>query len=346
MGLQRTIVETGPLLDPKGRLRESGFSWIPRLEYERAAVRAAPWRLKEWDFYQISDRDICMQFTIGHASYMGQASFTLFELSGGARSSISITKLLPFGRMGLPSSSGAGLSCESRESRIAFEVEPGKRSLSCRMRDPRGGTEIEASVELEEAGPEGMTIATPFAQSPRDFYYNTKLSGMRARGYASIKEVGGRRAERRYELKEEAFGILDWGRGVWPYRHEWLWSSGASTIDGRTFSFNLGRGFGDTSKATENAFFYDGRGCKLGDVSIEREREDYLSPWRFASDDGRLELRLSPVFDNHTSTKLLFVNNDCHQVFGRFDGLATLDDGRKLRIEGLNGFCEHARNRW
>jgi hypothetical protein len=351
VGVQREIGETGPLLDGRGRLRESGFSWEPRLGYERSAVRAAPWRLKEWDFYQILDRDICMQFTIGHASYMGQASFTLFELSGGARNSLSIMRLLPFGSMGLPSSPDIGLSCESGPSRISFKVERGKRLLSCNMRDPRKGIEIEASVELEEEGRGGITIATPFAESPRDFYYNTKLCGMRAQGYASIRGSGSRESERRYELGEGASGLLDWGRGVWPYRHEWYWGSASgrahlADAEAKDFGLNIGCGFGDTSQASENAFFYDGRACKLGEVRIERDGDDYLAPWRFSSDDGRLELTLSPRFDNHTSTKLLFVDNDCHQVFGRFDGRAILDDGRELLIEGLNGFCEHARNRW
>jgi hypothetical protein len=231
--MQREITERGSLLDDRGRLRERGYSWAPMLAYERRSIRSAPWRVKEWDFYQVADRDVCMQFTIGHASYFGLASFTLFELGGGARYSKSITKLLPFATMGLPASPDRGLSCEGEGSRIGLEVGDGTRRLSCSMKDPRGG-EIEASVELDDHGLDSMTIATPFRESPRDFYYNTKISGMHARGFASIKGPGEAEGPRRYELGKEAYGILDWGRGVWPYRHEWLWGTGRPWLRARS----------------------------------------------------------------------------------------------------------------
>jgi hypothetical protein len=344
--VQREIRDRGSLLDGCGHLRERGYSWAPLLEYDRRAIRAAPWRIKEWDFYQIQDREICMQFTIGHASYIGQAAFTLFELGGGARYSKSITRLLPFASMGMPPDSERGLSCQQGPSRIEFVVESGARALSCRMEDSAG--ELEARVELEERSLEGtrldsMNIATPFRESPRDFYCNRKISGMRARGFASIRGSGGKR---RYELGREAYGILDWGRGVWPYRHEWLWGSGAALVEGEVFSFNVGQGFGDTSLATENAFFYAGKGYKLGELRIETGGDDRLAPWSLSSDDGLLELEQRPSYDNSTATKLLFVDNSCHQVFGRFDGRARLPEGRELRIENMAGFCEHARNRW
>ena len=35
----------------------------------RDSIKASPLRIKEWDFYQVSDREKCLQFTFGHASY-------------------------------------------------------------------------------------------------------------------------------------------------------------------------------------------------------------------------------------------------------------------------------------
>ena len=49
---------------------------------------------------------------------------------------------------------------------------------------------------------------------------------------------------------KDTFAILDWGRGVWTYKNTWYWSSATGEIDGVPFGFNLGYGFGDTSKAT------------------------------------------------------------------------------------------------
>ena len=83
------------------------------------------------------------------------------------------------------------------------------------------------------------------------------------------------------------YGTLDWGRGVWTYDNTWYWGSGNGTVGGKPFGFNIGYGFGDTSAATENILFYDGKGHKLDDVTFHIPEGDYMKPWTFSSSDGR-----------------------------------------------------------
>ena len=75
-------------------------------------------------------------------------------------------------------------------------------------------------------------------------------------------------------------------------------------------------------------------------------KEDYLSPWRFTSDDGRFEMRFEPVMDRCSKTDLGIICSDQHQVFGRFSGTAVLDDGRTIVIDHMTGFAEKVRNKW
>ena len=67
------------------------------------------------------------------------------------------------------------------------------------------------------------------------------------------------------------------------------------------FGWNIGYGFGDTSAASENMLFYGGKAHKLSQVRFhipQREgRDDFLSPWRFTSDDGRFEMKFVPILD-------------------------------------------------
>ena len=121
-----------------------------------------------------------------------------------------------------------------------------------------------------------MTIATPF-NKPRAFYYNTKINCMKAEGYCVVKG-------NRYDFgKNDSLGTLDWGRGVWTYKNTWYWSSLQTYLDdGRPFGFNLGYGFGDTSKASENMLFVDGKSHKLNKVQFEipqkkRQRRLYVA---------------------------------------------------------------------
>ena len=71
-----------------------------------------------------------------------------------------------------------------------------------------------------------------------------------------------------------------------------------------------------------------------------------MAPWRLTDEEGRLELVMTPTWDRTTKTKVLFIDNCCHQVFGRFDGFAVLDDGTRLEIRELYAFAEHAVNNW
>ena len=90
-----------------------------------------------------------------------------------------------------------------------------------------------------------MVIATPWYKK-HAFYYNQKINTMRACGYIEI-----RRQIYRFNPATD-FGTLDWGRGVWTYDNTWYWGSGNADINGNSFGFNIGYGFGNTSAATEN----------------------------------------------------------------------------------------------
>jgi hypothetical protein len=209
-----------------------------------------------------------------------------------------------------------------------------------------GGTGLEAELTLREIpGGDSMVIATPFARAPSAFYYNQKINCQDAEGYFRLGGV-----ERRFE-RGKAFGVLDWGRGVWTWSNTWYWASAsglaAATGDGEEpFGFNLGCGFGDTSAATENMIFYRGRAHKIGRVSFELDHRDFLKCWHLVSEDGRLDLELEPLLDRSSSTDLLLIASIQHQVFGSWRGRAVLDDGREIAIDGLRGFAEKVVNRW
>ncbi|MBR3993624.1 MAG: DUF2804 domain-containing protein, partial [Anaerotignum sp.] len=143
-----------------------------------------------------------------------------------------------------------------------------------------------------------------------------------------------------------AFGTLDWGRGVWTYDNTWYWGSGNAMVNGKPFGFNIGYGFGNTSAATENILFYDGKGHKLDDVTFHIPEDDILKPWKFTSSDGRFEMDFQPIIDRAALTDLKFLISDQHQVFGKMTGKAVLDDGTVLEIKDVVCFAEKVRNKY
>jgi hypothetical protein len=205
---------------------------------------------------------------------------------------------------------------------------------------------LSGEIELREiAGGDSMVIATPFPRKPKAFYYNRKTNCLAAEGGFSL-------AGRKFSFGTgRAHGVLDWGRGVWPYSSTWYWGSlsGLGSVGGEApgpLGFNIGCGFGDTSAAGENLVFYKGRGSKIGRLSIEFDRGDFMKSWHAFSEDGRFDMSLEPELERASSVNLGFLASIQHQVFGLWSGRALLDDGRELRVDGMRGFCEKVVNRW
>ncbi|MDO4571903.1 MAG: DUF2804 domain-containing protein [Clostridia bacterium] len=330
--MQREIVEPRPLLDARGRLTCPGWARGMRYVYERRLARGP---LKEWDFYQMLEDGMLLQLTIGHVSYMASFSATLLNLLTGERRVFTRMRPLPLRSlpMGENPEPAQTLAVSGRDFSMAFTHGDGVRSLRLEAAEAEIDVMFEAGADNEK-----MVIATPF-DKPGQFYLNYKENFYTGRGRARIGDM--------VHTFTDAAGLLDWGRGVWPYRHEWYWGSGAAVVDGHRFGFNLGWGFGDLRHATENVFFLDGRAHKLGRLNVERgEGGDRMQPWRFADPERGFDLELRPFFDNFTETNFGLVRTRCHQLFGRFNGYATLEDGSRFPIENLAGFCEHAVNRW
>ena len=126
----------------------------------------------------------------------------------------------------------------------------------------------------------------------------------------------------------------------------WYWGSGNCDIDGHSFGFNIGYGFGDTAAATENVLFYDGVVHKLEDITFEIPPDDYLKPWKFTSSDGRFEMDFQPVLDRSANMDYKVIVSDQHQVFGYMSGKAILDDGQVIEIKDVLCFAEKVHNKY
>lgn len=228
---QQEITTPGPVLDQKGAIAP-GYSRRAVRTYRRAEIRAPFYRIKEWDFYQASDGEKCIQFTYGHASYAGQVGVMLFDFQKGERiADISRLLALPFGRLHLPESAeeDSDVRYEKNGMLLRFKTQGDTRYLSFVTQD------FEAELTLMRKNPNSIVVNVPFAESPTAFYYNQKINCMSACGYAKYKD-------KTYYFGEDAFGLLDWGRGVWPFHNEWYWSNGTGLLGDKLFGFNLGMG--------------------------------------------------------------------------------------------------------
>ena len=342
---QHEISRRHPLLDEKGHLIETGYAKSLILDYDRKKIKAPALRIKEWDYYLIYNRDFAIALTVDDNSYMALDSISLIDFRIPWEHTNSPMKLMTLGKRNFPSSSLSGdVKGEGKGYRIEFLNQGDKRILNFHMENFLDGKAIEGSVTLHCEPAESMVIVTPYKESKVHFYYNQKINCMPAEGKVMFDGK-----DSVFE-KENSFGTLDWGRGVWTYKNTWYWGSASGKLDGHLFGFNIGYGFGDTSAASENMLFYDNKAHKLSQVifniPMKDGKEDYLSDWTFTSDDGRFEMDFRPVLDRASNTDFVVLGSDQHQVFGKFSGRAVLDDGTVLGIKDFMGFAEKVSNKW
>jgi hypothetical protein len=338
--MQHEIVKSEPLLDKNGCVAEPGWARGLISRYSRADIKASPIRIKEWDYYLISNNSFALALTVADNGYMGLISASVLEFEKPWEKTTSIITPFPMGKYKLPETSAEGETAYS-DSRVnmCFAAENGIRRIECVFHKFLNDETLEAELTLTDEPKESMVIATPF-EKPKAFYYNQKINCMRANGYMRL-------GKRVYDFgAKDSYATLDWGRGVWTYDNTWYWGNGNGNVNGHRVGFNIGYGFGDTSAATENVIIYDGIVHKLSNVSFNIPADSFMKPWTFSSDDGRFEMDFVPVIDRAARTSALIIESDQHQVFGRFTGKMILDGGETIELNNFMGFAEKVRNRY
>lgn len=336
------VTSVAPLLDENGSLREPGWSRSLLQVYDRKAIKKPRFKIKEWDYYSVlspsGDFGVC--FTLSDDGYIGLQSVSFLDFKNSFEHTETVLDLFPLGKMKMPASSETGnVSYKNKKLSLSYTVTEKERRIDCTFENFYNKKPFTASIVLSNIPEDSMVIATPWKEDPRAFYYNQKINCMRASGKVEFD------GKEYCFCPETDYGALDWGRGVWTYDNTWYWGSGSGTVDGHAFGFNIGYGFGDTSAASENILFYDGKAHKLDDVTFNIG-ESYTDPWTFTSSDGRFEMDFTPIIDRAACIDFKFLISDQHQVFGRMNGTAILDDGTKIVLKDFLCFAEKVHNKY
>jgi hypothetical protein len=342
--MQYRVMQPGNLLDANGYLAEAGYATSPVRQYNPEQVRVFPFsslnklRIKEWDYYGITTENYFVSATVSNLGYAGL--IFVYFIDFNTKEYIEDTLITPFGK-------GFTLGKTSDENSFFFKGDIIFKFI-------KNNKEKEIFIDWPNFGKgKGFRAHWLITQTPRDsivmmtpigkkrFYYNQKINCMPVEGAFLL-------GNREYGFnKTHALATLDWGRGVWEYRSFWNWASASWFLqDGTTFGLNLGKGFGDLSRATENCFFINGVINKLEDVEFLYDNENFLKPWRFKSSDGRLELVFEPFFDRVAHSNLIIIASEVHQLFGKYSGFVIDDRKKKINIKNIIGWAEEHHARW
>ena len=338
---EREITRPVDLCTADGHLHADPRGWS-RHPLHTCNLRGRFGRNKRWDYWGILAGDVLISSTFSNVDYLGIVDVWWTDLAAGRVGGQVATVPVPR-RIRLPDRPGTA-PLRYSSPRITVEVLDDERGTTLRAtweeRDGAPGR-LDARVDLP-AGHESLNVVIPWSDT--SFQFTSKHQARPAHGVLAVGD-----SEWRFGADAPAWGVLDVGRGRWPYRTNWNWGGGAGRAapDGPVVGLQLGGKWTEGTGATENGVIVDGRLTKIGiELEWDYRWDDPLAPWKVRAPDGSLDLVLHPRYDKHSRTEAGIMGMEVHQVFGQWSGSARTDDGRVVTFDALQGFAEECRARW
>ncbi len=343
---EREITEPTTLCRPDGRTLNPdarGWSRVPLLDCN---ITGTWGRKKRWDYWGVLTPTHALSVTYADVDYIGITDVWWAEMATGRTGGRN--RIAP-GAAGihLPDRPGTKpLRSVARNQVIDLTDDDRGTRLSAAWTEPDGTpASLDVLVELPE-GHESLNVVIPWSDTL--FQFTSKHQARPASGELVIGDERIEIGHRPDGVGDEAWGVLDVGRGRWPYRTRWNWGGGAGTATtGEVVGIQIGAKWTEGTGFTENGIIVDGRLHKLGhELEWTYDWDRPLLPWRVQDPTGRANLTLTPVHDKHTKVEAAVLGTEVHQVFGTWSGTVVTDDGHELTVDGVLGFAEESRSRW
>jgi hypothetical protein len=362
------ITQPVELCLPGGKVLNPAAKGWSRQVLHTANLRGRWGRTKRWDYWAVLAGDWAIALVYADVDYLGIAEVWWCHLptgrSGGRAANV------PGARgIALPDLPGTDpLRYRSSTIEVALTDDADGTTIAAWWKEGDGTrSSLNARIDLP-AGHQSLNVVIPW--SDRKFQYTSKHQARPAHGTLEVgdqvvhfgssaasaavdAEVEGDGSEpspgqATTNLVDEAWGVLDVGRGRWPYETRWNWGGGAGrSAEGAVVGIQIGAKWTEGTGFTENGVIVDGVLNKIGDELIwAYDWDQPTQPWHVRHADGSFELTLTPVYDKHTQVKAVVMGTEVHQVFGTWSGHVTAEDGSVHHLDGIVGFAEESRSRW
>lgn len=339
---ERELVEPVMLaVDSGRRLNPAARGWS-RHPVQTANQRGYPGRKKKWDYWLIQAGDLLVSGVVAHLDFVGSSDVWWRDMSTQAEGGRGTAAAGGIG-FELPDRAGsAPVRIDARNYRFAMhDDEAGNTVLEAEWTEKSGEPGSLSAVIAMPAGFETLNVVIPWSETL--YQFTSKHQGRPASGTLTVGDdhwvFGG---------DDDAWGVIDIGRGRWPHRTVWNWGGGAGRADsGELIGLQVGAKWTEGTGFTENGIFVDGRLSKIGrELEWTYDWDSPMEPWHVRDSEGQIDAVLTPRHDKHSVIDAKLMRRETHQVFGTWQGSVVDDAGRRFEFSGMQGFAEESRARW
>jgi len=338
---QIEITSPVPALDDMGRPQNFGWARFPFFDYNPELLRAPFRSISENDRYVLISPAHMVIFEILDDGYLGYIIISVVSLRDRKRSTQTFITPFSLGSFELPDNSETGsVRIRQRKKLIDFTaMEGGARIIKTDILNFGRHRSLRGEVVLSPPdAAESLVTHMPWRGGGNAFSFSRHSPWYFTEG---VMQFG--TAELVFS-RGNAWGIFDWSRGVRPRSDHRFWAAGCGQSEGRQAGFSFGYNTADSALGTDNAFFLDGRLHKLDQVTFHIPLERSV-PWRFTSNDNRLEMIFLPHQERDESHQMFFYSLKRRQLFGSFSGRVILDDGTEFEFQDITGMAERVKAR-
>lgn len=362
-GMQNEFKTAGDILSAEGRLIEPGWSRKPIRKFDISRIGNLKFgsklfnvlRIKQFEYYSFLAQNTLVQIGVGNVGYGASMFVNIFDYETKRFENYAQTMFPVIDRHLYPQLSPNPF--EAQEVRYTFAKggytlnvhqykDPSSREARSVI-DLRVGTAITGEItSVRNLAQEDHFEASETDDDSRYFYYNLKSYDNKWSGKLNIRgqevDLG----------KQQALGMSDFGRGVFPYHTNWIWASGYGRLsDGRSFGLNFGGGISFLPRSVEDYFKIDGKIHKLHPVRIrstfdEKAKEIVLASRKEEDKKSRANVIFTPLGNARIGDNLVVIVSDFQYVYGTFSGTVTDQEGTIIEFKDVQGMIEWGKFKW
>ena len=338
---QSEITTPVPILNEIGRPGNFGWARFSLLDYDHNHLNTPRRSISESDRYILISSTHLVFFEILDDGYLGYLCVSVVFLKDKRRSTQTYITPFSLGTFDLPKDNdSSSIKFRQRKNLLNFAImNEGIRIIKAdfpkfgRHRSLRGELVL---TPLPDA--ESLITNMPWRGIEDAFCYSRRSPWFAAEGVIQFGT-----AEIVFS-QGNGWGIFEWTRGIRPRSDLRFWAAGCGPAGDNHLGFNVGYNTADSALGTENAFFLDGKLHKLDQVSFHIPA-GRLAPWRFTSNDNRLEMIFTPQQERDDNHQMFLYSLKRRQLFGSFSGKVILDDGSLFEFQNITGMAERRKSR-
>jgi hypothetical protein len=332
------------VLDELGRPVNFGWARQPLWNYTPPLLRSPIRRLNAADRYFVYAPGRIITLQVSDLGALGYIGVSIISLKDKTRSTQMHTVPFPLGAMDMPDSSETGqVRVQNKKYMIEFTAMESSRIIRVDFKKFGRNRFLRGELVLTPP-PESESLVTlmPWRKEKNAFALSRRSPWYSVEG---VMQFG---AQEFSFPQGKSWALYEWSRGLRPRSDLHLWAGAAGAVAGpsreRSFGFTLGYGDADAGAGSENAVFLEGRLHKLDQVRFHFSPGSPMDPWRFSSNDKRLEMIFTPLQERTERKSMFFHAVLRRQFFGSFAGRVILDDGSVLEFADIYGMTERSRS--